>query len=331
MAPWRALTSALLVTVLAASLAPPATALPALERDEVSLPALMTEPLDGRDLTIRRELSRNSQYTRYAVSYRGGGQRITGIMNVPRGKGPFPVVVLAHGYIDPATYWSGQGFRREQDALARNGYVALHVDYRNHAGSSDDPDNDLTMRLGYAEDVLNAAVAVRASDLPYLDGERIALLGRSMGGSVAFNALVARPGVFDAAIVYASTSTNAVDNFNRWQREDVRLREAIFRAARFAVGQSRILARHLGRQLRGPDHRARPHVPRHPGRELPHRVGADDAGRPGVGRSRRATRGVPGCAPLHVRRVGGLDAPIAGLPRAAPRLTRGGLRASAWP
>jgi dipeptidyl aminopeptidase/acylaminoacyl peptidase len=189
----------------------------------------MAEPLDGRNLTVRRELSRTSQYTRYAVSYRGGGQLITGIMNVPRGKGPFPVVVLAHGYIDPAVYWSGQGFRREQDALARNGYVALHVDYRNHAGSTDDPDNDLTMRLGYAEDVLNAAVAVRASDLTFLDGSRIALLGRSMGGSVAFNALVARPGVFDAAIVYASTSTDAVDNFNRWQRDDDRLRRAIYR------------------------------------------------------------------------------------------------------
>jgi uncharacterized protein len=229
MARWRALTSVLLATLLGATLVPSAAALPALDRSDVSLPALMAEPLDGRDLTVRRELSRTSQYTRYAVSYRGGGQVITGIMNVPRGKGPFPVVVLAHGYIDPAVYWSGQGFRREQDALARNGYVALHVDYRNHAGSTDDPDNDLTMRLGYAEDVLNAAVAVRASKLPYLDGGRIALLGRSMGGSVAFNALVARPGVFDAAIVYASTSTDAVDNFNRWQRDDARLRQAIFR------------------------------------------------------------------------------------------------------
>ena len=37
----------------------------------------MAEPLDGRDLTVRRELSRTSQYTRYAVSYRGGDQRIT--------------------------------------------------------------------------------------------------------------------------------------------------------------------------------------------------------------------------------------------------------------
>lgn len=211
------------------TLSPAGAVSPAVEVEGLSLEQLASTPLDGRDLRIRRELSGTSDYRRYAVSYRGGSQLITGIMNVPRGKGPFPVVVLAHGYIDPAVYWSGQGFRREQDALARNGYVALHVDYRNHAGSTDDPDNDLTMRLGYAEDVLNAAVAVRASDLPFLDGSRIALLGRSMGGSVAFNALVARPGVFDAAIVYASTSTNAVDNFNRWQRDDDRLRRAIYR------------------------------------------------------------------------------------------------------
>jgi dipeptidyl aminopeptidase/acylaminoacyl peptidase len=155
--------------------------------------------------------------------------RITGVMNVPRGKGPFPVVVLAHGHIDTDIYWSGQGFRREQDALARNGYVALHVDYRNHAGSTDDPKNDVNLRLGYAEDVLNAAIAVRSSDLPFLDGSRIGVLGRSMGGAVTFNALVARPGVFDAAVVYASTSTRAVDNFNRWQRDDAELRRAIFR------------------------------------------------------------------------------------------------------
>jgi len=216
--------AAVLVTV-----SPAGALAPAIDVEGLSLEQLATTPLDGRDLRIRRELPGTSEYRRYAVSYRGGGQRLTGIMNVPRGKGPFPVVVLAHGYIDPAVYWSGQGFRREQDALARNGYVALHVDYRNHAGSSDDPDNDLLMRLGYAEDILNAAVAVRASDLPFLDGERIGVLGRSMGGSVTFNALVARPGVFDAAVVYASTSTTAVENFNRWQRSDGDFRRQVFR------------------------------------------------------------------------------------------------------
>lgn len=217
-----------LVSMTPASAAAEASA-PSVDVEGLSLQQLASTPLDGRDLRIRRELSGTSEYRRYAVSYRGGDQLITGVMNVPRGKGPFPVIVLAHGYIDPRYYVSGQGFNREQDALARNGYVALHVDYRNHAGSSDDPDNDLLMRLGYAEDVLNAAVAVRASDLPFLDGQRIGVLGRSMGGSVTFNALVARPGVFDAAVVYASTSTNAVDNFNRWQRSDADYRREVFR------------------------------------------------------------------------------------------------------
>lgn len=223
------LAAAVAVAAMVTSMTPASASVPAVDVEGLSLQQLASTPLDGRDLRIRRELSGTDEYRRYAVSYRGGGQRLTGIMNVPRGKGPFPVVVLAHGYIDPAYYWSGQGFRREQDALARNGYVALHVDYRNHAGSSDDPDNDLLMRVGYAEDILNAAVAVRASDLPFLDGQRIGVLGRSMGGSVTFNALVARPGVFDAAVVYASTSTTAVENFDRWQRSDADYRREVFR------------------------------------------------------------------------------------------------------
>lgn len=194
-----------------------------------TIPEAIAAPFDGRDLRVGKAQARTAAYTRYPVSYRSGDLRITGIMNVPKGKGPFPVVVLAHGYIDPDVYWSGQGFRREQDTLARKGYVAFHVDYRNHAGSDDDPANETSLRIGYAMDVINAALAIRDSDLPYLDGNRIALLGRSMGGSVAFNAAVIRPGTFDAIITYATTSTNAIDNFNRWQRYDADRARAIIR------------------------------------------------------------------------------------------------------
>ena len=62
-----------------------------------------------------------------------------GVLNIPTGAGPFPAVVLAHGYIDPAIYVSGQGMTRERGYLASQGFVAFHVDYRNHAGSDDDP------------------------------------------------------------------------------------------------------------------------------------------------------------------------------------------------
>jgi dipeptidyl aminopeptidase/acylaminoacyl peptidase len=185
-----------------------------------SIPAAFDRTYTGSDLKVGKAFSTSAKYTRHRVTYKTGGLTISGIMIKPRGSGPFPVVVLAHGYIEPATYWSGQGFRREQDWLGNNGYVALHVDYRNHARSDNDPKNDVSMRLGYAEDVIGAALAVKGSQFSYLDKNKVALLGRSMGGGVAFQALVLQPGIFDAANTYASTSTLAADNFNKWQRND---------------------------------------------------------------------------------------------------------------
>lgn len=184
----------------------------------VSLPALMATPFDGRDLEVGSVLDQNAAYARYAVTYASGDLTISGIMNVPSGEGPFPVLILAHGYIDPAIYTTGRGLAREQDYLARQGYVVLHTDYRNHAGSDDDPDNDLRLRLGYVEDVINAVLAVRESDLPYLDGDRVGLLGRSMGGGVTYDVLVTAPGLVDAAVVYAPVSSDAADNFDQWTR-----------------------------------------------------------------------------------------------------------------
>jgi hypothetical protein len=93
-------------------------------------------------------------------------------MNMPAGEGPFPALVLAHGYIDPDAYVSGQGMPREQDRLARGGYVVLHTDYRNHAGSDKDPDNDVNLRLAYTEDVIGAALALRDSGRPERPCER---------------------------------------------------------------------------------------------------------------------------------------------------------------
>ena len=178
----------------------------------------MDKQYDGRGLRVGRVLDRTSEYTRHFTTYRSGDLTISGILNVPEGDGPFPVLILAHGYIDPAVYTNGRGLMREQDHLARWGYVVLHTDYRNHAQSDDDPSNEVELRLGYTEDVINAVIAVKKSSLPFIDGDRVGLLGRSMGGGVAYNTLVAQPGLVDAAVVYAPVSSDAEDNFDRWTR-----------------------------------------------------------------------------------------------------------------
>ncbi|MGW0821648.1 alpha/beta hydrolase family protein [Streptomyces sp. NPDC002845] len=188
--------------------------------DPVSIPGLIAREHTGSGLRLGSVRARTGAYTQYAVTYEANGLTISGIMNIPEGKGPFPALVLAHGYIDPAVYTSGRGLAREQDLLARNGYVVLHTDYRNHAGSDDDPDNDVNLRLGYTEDVIGAVMALRSSGRPEIDGDRIGLLGRSMGGGVVYNTLVVAPGLVDAAVVFAPVSSRPAENVDLFQRRE---------------------------------------------------------------------------------------------------------------
>lgn len=183
----------------------------------VSLPALMEQDYDGRGLRLETEVLRTASQVQYDVTYRSGDLRISGRLAVPTGDGPFPTIVLAHGYIDPDIYTIGRGMTRERAWLADHGYVVLHVDYRNHGASDDDPDADFELRLGYTEDVINAVLALRRWDGP-VDDERMAVGGRSMGGGVVYNALVVRPGLVDAGVVWAPVSSDAVDNFEKWIR-----------------------------------------------------------------------------------------------------------------
>lgn len=188
--------------------------------DPVSLPAMFDRRFDGGGMRARDELARTDAYTSYAVTYRSDRIRVSGKLDVPTGEGPFPAVVLAHGYIDPAVYVNGQGMVREQDWLARAGFVVLHVDYRNHAFSSRVPSAERNLRLGYTADVINAVHALRRTTLAPVDDDRIGLVGRSMGGGVVQNVLAVKPGLVDAGVVFASVSSRTEDNFDRWIRSD---------------------------------------------------------------------------------------------------------------
>ncbi|MEV5002608.1 alpha/beta hydrolase family protein [Nocardioides sp. LML1-1-1.1] len=202
-------------TTSPATSASPSAAAP----DPVSLAALAATTYDGARLRLGEEVLRGPRHREYRVTYRGGGLTLSGRIAVPDGKGPFPAVVLAHGYIDPAVYVNGQGMTRERAWFGEHGYVALHVDYRGHAESSPDRSGGLDMRMGYTEDVVNAVLALRAWDGP-VDDERIALVGRSMGGGVVQNALTVQPGLVRAGVAFASVSSDAAENFEHFIRGD---------------------------------------------------------------------------------------------------------------
>ena len=185
----------------------------------LSIPAFAAMPLSGNDFVFQDIESDTDAYTRYRITYGSNGLRITGILNLPHGKGPFPLVILNHGYIDPKIYTTGRGLRREQDYLARQGFAVLHPDYRGHAGSDPSPDQKKIYDAGieYSIDVMNAIIALTILGDPRIDLDHIGMLGHSMGGGVTLNVAVAYPDMIDAVVLYAPVNSDAWENFSRWR------------------------------------------------------------------------------------------------------------------
>jgi|SRR6185369_9718404 len=181
-----------------------------------TIPSLAEKEFTGDDLRLVRKLSENEIYTRYQISYTSEGLVISGIMNIPKGAGPFPILILNHGYIDPAVYKNGQGLGREQDFFARHGYVVFHSDYRNYAYSTFDPNNEIRPRSGYVEDVLNGIGALKRSKLDVLDKANIGMLGHSMGGGITENVMVTKPDIAKAYVLMAPINSDYKVNFDKW-------------------------------------------------------------------------------------------------------------------
>jgi dipeptidyl aminopeptidase/acylaminoacyl peptidase len=196
---------------------------------DTPLPDYLQGNFQWTGFVFENVLEQQNAYTRYQISYLSEWLRISGIMNIPVGDGPFPLLILNHGYIDPAVYTNGRGLKREQDYLARQWFAVLHTDYRNHAFSDRDEDlltTDAHLRTKkYWTDAIHAVLAVQEAikwwdeRLRGVDAERVWMLGHSMWGGVTMYALVAYPWLVDAAVLYAPVHSNEYYNFNRWLRQ----------------------------------------------------------------------------------------------------------------
>ena len=163
----------------------------------------------GGEIQVEEVLAVTAAFTRSLITYPSDGLTIYGFIDVPRGEGPFPVVVVLHGYIPPPEYQTVAYTTRYADALARAGYVAIHPNLRNFP-PSDGGEN--VFWTGNAIDTLNLIALVQAWGgkpglLRQADPERVGVWGHSMGGGAAIHVITVDPGI-RAAVLYAAISAD---------------------------------------------------------------------------------------------------------------------------
>ncbi len=111
---------------------------------------------------------------------RNAGQRIAAMVHLPEGPGPHPGVLMLHGFTGDKVE-SHFLFIKTARALARAGLAAMRFDFRG-SGESEGRFQDVTIP-GEIEDAL--AMFDWFARREDVDGERLAVLGLSMGGCVA--------------------------------------------------------------------------------------------------------------------------------------------------
>ncbi|MFO7169520.1 MAG: prolyl oligopeptidase family serine peptidase [Chloroflexota bacterium] len=182
---------------------------------QYTIEGLRARSYGSGEIEIVRVLEETPAFTRYLFAYPSDGLRITGMLNQPRGDGPFPVVILNHGYYPLDGYQTGNGTQRAADYLAQRGFLTLSPDFRSHAGSDDAPN---VFRAGHVIDTLN--LIPLAQRLPMAQPGRVLMWGHSNGGAITSKAIAVSDQIA-AALIYSPASSNIVEDYQfraeRWR------------------------------------------------------------------------------------------------------------------
>ena len=175
-----------------------------------TISGLRQRDFPGGTIEITSWMADEEFFDKYAITYPSDGLTISGILQIPKGAGPFPVIILNHGYHERPTYFSGAGTWQQAEYLNYRGYLTIAPDYRSWGNSDSGPS---FFHTGLVADVMNLIASLPS--LPEADTSRIGMWGHSMGGGITTKVLTVTDTV-KAAVLHAPNSANDADLIARW-------------------------------------------------------------------------------------------------------------------
>lgn len=127
------------------------------------------------------------EYEMKVLDFKRGGKRIYGELYLPEGSGPFPAVILAHGFGGKCVH-----NRPYAEAFAKNGIAAYIFDFI--GGGNDIQSDGKTTEMSVLTEAADmSAVLDGISAMEEIDSRNIFLSGQSQGGFVASYLAGTRP------------------------------------------------------------------------------------------------------------------------------------------
>jgi len=131
--------------------------------------------------------------------------KVSGLANIPKGNGNYPVIVMFRGYMPKETYKPGGGSQPSAKVLAKNGFITLAPDflgYGESASASATLFEDRFQTYTTALTLLNSLSNLKEIGA---DTDKIGVWGHSNGGQIALSTL-AISGVNYPTVLWAPVS-----------------------------------------------------------------------------------------------------------------------------
>ena len=181
--------------------------------EQYTIDYLRRRTYGGGSLEVVEKLGESDLFTSYSIRYPSDGLTIYGFVNVPKGNGPFPVIVSVHGYAPSGRYDVFNPSYDLADFFAENQFIVIHPGLRNHPPS--DNGNNL-LRVGMTVDVMNLIALIKERtnlpvELASANPDLLGLWGMSMGGEIALRVITLSPDI-KATVLYSPLSGNEERN-----------------------------------------------------------------------------------------------------------------------
>lgn len=162
--------------------------------DKYTIAKLSQTTVSPIAITIGENIHEEALFTSYLFEMQldpalenGSPRKVTGLMNIPKGTGPFPVIVMFRGYVDQEAYQTGDGTRKSAEVFARNGFITVAPDFFGYGGSDPEAEDIFEARFQTYTTALTTLISVET--IKEWNGRNIFIWGHSNGGQIALTAL----------------------------------------------------------------------------------------------------------------------------------------------
>ncbi len=163
-----------------------------------SIPNLKKTEFEEKQIEITKEIDSTDEYLTYRYYSYNDNKKVSGLINIPKQAGEYPITILLRGYVDKEIYSSGIGTQRVGEFLAQNGYITIAPDFLGYGKSDKEAKDGLEARFQTYTTVLelfaslnsiNTALGEKELFNVTADVNRVGIWAHSNGGHIALTTL----------------------------------------------------------------------------------------------------------------------------------------------